>query len=419
VGKRISRTRRSPTKAADNPHSFVSVCDATAGVVIHEPLDGCANLGMASRVDLVVLQPTPFCNIDCSYCYLPDRDNRAVMSEATLINIFREVFACVSQPRKLSVLWHAGEPFVLPAQWYEKAFALIDELAPPGIVVLHCFQTNGTLLNEEWCRLLKWRQASIGISVDGPQEIHDAVRRTRKGTGSFTRVMAGIALLRAYHVEFSVLSVLTTRSLDAPKALFDFYDEIGVKKISFNFEEIEGIHKTSSLQAAGAVDSYKHFLRTFCVLVREKNKDWRIREIADIHGQMSSTHWENALNIPGRILSFDHCGNVSTFSPELLTMKDHTFGNFVIGNIRDGSIITMLNSEEARNIGREIARGVELCRSSCRYFDCCRGGAPSNKISENGSFNSTETVNCRFRIKATTDFILEELRNGIRAVITP
>ena len=103
------------------------------------------------RIQLLVVQPTPFCNIDCRYCYLPDRTNKAVVAEATLANLFSQVFASGWVRDGVTIVWHAGEPMVLPIDFYRRAFRLIDGLKPAGVALSHSFQTNGTLIDDAWC----------------------------------------------------------------------------------------------------------------------------------------------------------------------------------------------------------------------------------------------------------------------------
>jgi len=370
----------------------------------------------ASSVALVVVQPTPFCNINCSYCYLPERANRAVMSLATVEDIFRQVFSVAPPHEPLAIVWHAGEPMVLPPAWYSAAFAVIDEFAPPQMRPRHRFQTNGMLLDDEWCRFLKTHADAVRVrvSIDGPEDIHDAHRRTRNGEGTFAKVMAGIQRLQAHGIDFGVISVLTARSLAAPEALFDFYESIGVTDIAFNFEEIEGANRTTSLSEPGAVERYKRFLRVFCALSRDRERDCTVRAISDAYSYLFEIEPPDTANVvAGRILSFDYRGGMSTFSPELLTCRHPLYGDFVLGNIRDSTIRAILNGDKAHAIGKDIADGVALCRSSCDYFRYCGGGAPSNKLSENGTFRSTETIHCRFRVKGTIDALLEDMRNAI------
>ncbi len=125
------------------------------------------------KIELLVVQPTPFCNIDCSYCYLPDRSSKAVMSDETLHNLFAQVFASGWASDGLSIVWHAGEPMVLPIEFYRRAFRTIEGLKPPDVAVRHSFQTNGTLVNDRWCEFFAEEDVKVGVSIDGPKRFHD------------------------------------------------------------------------------------------------------------------------------------------------------------------------------------------------------------------------------------------------------
>lgn len=149
------------------------------------------------QIQLLVVQPTPFCNIDCRYCYLPDRSSKAVVADETLGNLFRQVFASGWASDGLSVVWHAGEPMVLPIDFYRRAGALIDRLRPPSLTVRQSFQTNGTLIDDAWCEFFAEMQINVGVSIDGPQLLHDKNRVTRSGRGTFDRTIAGITTAEA------------------------------------------------------------------------------------------------------------------------------------------------------------------------------------------------------------------------------
>ena len=175
--------------------------------------------GAPPRIELLVVQPTPFCNIDCRYCYLPDRNTKAVISEATLLTLFTQVFASGWTRDELNIVWHAGEPMVLPIAFYRSAFALIERLKPAGMHVSNAFQTNGTLITDEWCALFAEWKMRIGVSIDGPRHHHDRNRKTRSGQGTFDKTIAGIRLLRKHRVPYHVITVLTAESMAAPQEI--------------------------------------------------------------------------------------------------------------------------------------------------------------------------------------------------------
>jgi uncharacterized protein len=134
----------------------------------------------ATRLGLLVLQPTPFCNLDCRYCYLPDRANRARMTMATLAAAVEQVVEAGLFGEELSIVWHAGEPMVVPRAWYAEAIARVRDIVPSSTRVEHNFQTNATLVDRAWCDFIAAHGIRVGVSVDGPAFLHDAARHTAR-----------------------------------------------------------------------------------------------------------------------------------------------------------------------------------------------------------------------------------------------
>jgi uncharacterized protein len=367
----------------------------------------------APTIELLVVQPTPFCNIDCRYCYLPGRNSKAVMARETLRNLFAQVFASGWARGGLSVVWHAGEPMVLPIEFYRDAFALIDGLKPADIEVVHSFQTNGTLIDEDWCRFFAEARINLGVSIDGPRHFHDRNRLTRSGRGTFDKTIAGIRLLRRHEVPFHVISVLTEASLAAPDEMFDFYLSEGIAQVCFNVEESEGGHVSQSFAEAGIDRAYYRFLSEFWRLSSvHPGKIEFIREIEHALHQVirpKEAPMRNQLVEPFAVTSVDWAGNVSTFSPELLGLKNPAYGDFLIGNVNRQTLAEMAAAPALRRMHADIAAGVALCRGTCDYFSVCGGGEPVNKLFENGSFVSAQTTYCRMTRMRATDLVLDAL----------
>jgi len=365
------------------------------------------------RIQLLVVQPTPFCNIDCRYCYLPDRTNKAVVAEETLANLFKQVFASGWADEGLSVVWHAGEPMVLPIAFYRRAFALIDELKPPGLSLKHSFQTNGTLLDDDWAVFVAEAQINVGVSIDGPRRFHDLNRVTRSGRGTFDKTIAGVRRLREHGVPFHVISVLTSESLAAPREMFEFYLSEGIDHVCFNVEESEGDHRSESFAEAGIEDAYYRFLSEFWRLSAEHPGKIRfIREIDDAQRNVlrpREASFFNQLATPFAITSMDWTGNIATFSPELLGLKSGLYDDFVLGNVNRDLLVDLADRPLLARMRDDIDAGIALCRQTCEYFSVCGGGEPVNKLFENGSFATSETVYCRMTKKRVTDLVLDRL----------
>ena len=365
------------------------------------------------KIELLVIQPTPFCNIDCRYCYLPNRNAKAVVAPATLANLFTQVFASGWLEDSLSVVWHAGEPMVVPIGFYRDAFQLIDRAKPRELTVTHSFQTNGTLIDDAWCEFFAEAHVNLGVSIDGPKLFHDRNRRTRSGHGTFDKTIAGIRRLRRHNVTFHVISVLSAVSMAAPREMFDFYVEEGIERVCFNVEESEGDHVSQSFADSDVEGAYYRFLGEFWRLSSAMpGKIKFIREVEHALQQVirpKDAPFSNQLVEPFAITSMDWAGNISTFSPELLGLKNAQYGDFLLGNINHDALVEMPQRGNLARMLKDIQAGVAMCRERCEYFSVCGGGEPVNKLAENGSFVSTETTYCRVTKMRATDLVLDAL----------
>jgi uncharacterized protein len=365
------------------------------------------------RIQLLVVQPTPFCNIDCRYCYLADRTNKSVVSAETLRNLFSQVFSSGWADEGLSVVWHAGEPLVLPIAFYRDALAMIEALRPAGIPVKHSFQTNGTLIDDAWCTFIAETGIAVGVSIDGPRLLHDRNRVTRSGRGTFDKTIGGIRRLQAHGVPFHVISVLTAESLAAPREMFDFYLTEGIEHVCFNVEESEGEHRSQSFAQTGIEDAYYAFLSEFWRLsAAHPGRLHFVREIDDAQRNIFRPHgagFFNQLATPFAITSMDWTGNIATFSPELLGLKSPIYNDFVLGNINRDRLTDLPQRPLLQQMKADIDAGIAMCRERCEYFSVCGGGEPVNKLFENGSFASAETTYCRMTKMRVTDLVLDRL----------
>jgi uncharacterized protein len=361
---------------------------------------------------LIIIQPTPFCNIDCAYCYLPLRNDRTTLSLDQIDLIFTKLLAFPTVSGRVTVVWHAGEPLVLGPDYYEAAFERIKERQPDGLIVDHAFQTNGILINDSWCDLFERWKVGVGVSVDGPEHIHDTARKTRSGRGTHRKTVAGIEHLRRRSIPFYVISVLTRAAMMDPSGMFSFYRDQDIREVGFNIEEQEGIHVTSTLSSGGDKDNVLSFFRRFSELMKENEFPIVVREFEET--LISIRYFNNAgpinnLVIPFGLITVDVHGHVYTFSPELAGYSSPDFETFSLGNIFDADFNDLENSSVLTAMRAQIDHGISLCRAECSYFSMCGGGVPSNKLFENGTFASTETMYCRITKKYVTDFLLSTI----------
>ncbi len=265
-------------------------------------------------------------------------------------------------------------------------------------------------------RILYRTAVNVGVSIDGPRHLHDRNRVTRSGRGTFDKAIAGIRLLRAAGVPFHVISVLSSDSMACPKEMFDFYLAEGIDHVCFNVEESEGGHVSQSFAEAGIETAYYQFLREFWRLsANAPGKLTFVREIEHAIGQVirpKDAPFANQMVEPFAITSVDWAGNISTFSPELLGLKNAEYGDFLLGNVNRDALGDLLERPALARMLRDIQAGVEMCRASCEYFSVCGGGEPVNKLAENGTFASTETRYCRLTKMRGTDLVLDAIERA-------
>ncbi|MBD2605271.1 GRRM system radical SAM/SPASM domain protein [Scytonema hofmannii FACHB-248] len=372
---------------------------------------------MDFKTNLVVIQSTPLCNIDCRYCYLPDRSEKKRLSMETLQRIAESFFdSPYVSNEEITFLWHAGEPLAVPPDFYEEAFEIVRRANINNAEVVHTFQTNATLINQKWCDLIKRWNVRIGVSVDGPKYIHDANRVDKAGKGTFDSVIRGIDILHKHDIPITTITVVTKNSVEKPDELWRFFVKNNIRSIAFNPEEVDGCNKFSTLNEDDSAKRYKAFLERIAFLRDTEKPDMLIREADAFTERITQSHdlAYSMLNNPFCTLSFDCEGNVSTFCPELLTSRNERFGDFTFGNVWNSSLEDIFSqSQKFQKIYSEIELGKQKCKETCEYFSVCGGGNPSNKFSETTRFDVTETEYCRIAVKATCDAMLNHLERKL------
>lgn len=376
---------------------------------------------LQNQLGLLVIQPTPFCNINCDYCYLPERDSNRKMSTAVLQKTIEKVFASDLIGESLTIVWHAGEPLAVPISFYEEAFKTIASLSVATEKIFHSFQTNGTLINDKWCEFIKKHNIRVGLSIDGPAFVHDAHRKDRQGRGTHARVMEGVQCLRKHGIDFHVIAVVTEQALDHPDEVFQFFLDNDIRQVGFNIEEIEGTNQSSTLASHSVEQKVTKFFERIFQLQKQANGAVRIREfdrafqaiLACSSGQGVDILKGNDQTTPFGIISVDTNGNFSSFSPELLGMQSAEYGDFCFGNMLVDELHSISKNNKFNQVLQDIEKGNQICSQSCEYYFLCGGGAPSNKYYENGTFASGETMYCRNSIKTPLDIVLADLESSL------
>lgn len=332
-----------------------------------------------------------------------------------LKKIVLELFSSSIVKQPIDFLWHLGEPLAVPISFYKSAFSFIEELGKEsGIDYSLTFQTNAMLINQEWIKLIKKYNVNVGVSIDGPDFIHDRKRVDRKKRGTHKQVMNGVKMLQQANMTFGVIMVVSKESLDFADEICDFFMDNNIYDIGFNIDEMDGSNLTTSFSCVED-EKVKSFINRLLERSVASNGQLKVRELWLNIGPFTMNIAEpiNIANQPFRILNFDSHGNYSTFCPELLNSNSKEYNDFIMGNIMTDGLDSITTNPIYLKVKKEIDKGVENCKKLCGYWSFCGGGCPSNKFFEKGEFLVTETIACKYHKKMVVDVLANHFENNL------
>lgn len=352
-----------------------------------------------SLIKHVVIQPTTLCNLNCSYCYLPDRKMSKVM-QPTVTTAVAKSIERLNHPA--TIVWHGGEPLACGFSAFTKLMEPLETLFENG-KVRHSIQTNATLINDEWCKLFYQKNFKIGISIDG-NEKHNSRRVTWGNNHSFHSVMRGITKLKEHKLRFGIIAVVGLGNIGEARELYEFAVSLDCDSLAINIEEKEGLNKNAEPLS---VDLVKQFWKDLFTAWKEKPLI-RIRELNRVFRWLSFSN-EHRIGIFDQnvwpTISTD--GDVVVLSPEFASVDINQRNQFVVGNILERPLDEIVIAAFDSWYVRDYIKGIGRCSDTCPYFQFCRGGHASNKFFELHDISGTETLNCVYTKQKLLDAALE------------
>jgi uncharacterized protein len=273
--------------------------------------------------------------------------------------------------------WHGGEPLLAGIEFYRKVLRFQITHKPADKKIINGIQTNGTLINEEWCRFLAREHFLVGISIDGPAEFHDVCRRTKDNQTSWKQVYKGYQLLKKHSILPEILCVVNSENVRQPLVIYNFFKQIGAKYITF-LPLVEHEHGSSAGVSRNSVKSeqYGHFLSNIF-------DEWVEKDIGEIKIQIFEEAARSAFNQEHTLCVFKiNCGGVPVvehngdfFSCDHFVNREH-----LLGNIKDHSLTYFLDSKEQKLFGK--AKSLKLPRycKECEVRTMCNGECPKNRF---------------------------------------
>jgi len=363
---------------------------------------------------VTVFHPTRFCNLDCRYCWAPDKDDNLKLSLPILSEVLTQIYAR-SDLSNCDFLWLTGEPLVMGLDYFKSAVSLCKDLKPHHLSPEFIIQTNGTLINDAWAEFFAEHDFVVGVSIDGPKHIHDLQRVTKAGTGSFDATLRGINLLVKHGVKGSAICVISKATLNtSPDELFSFFYE---RKIAWSYllEAKIGEHAASD-RALDKSDLPK--LQTFLGRLIElwgKHHGTYIRDFDQLSRRLfGAVGFQSNYNNLGclDILNVTAEGDFYWGNPELLSATKGDLRHIRF-NMSNADVWKCRESAEFKKVEREIHDGISKCQSQCPYFAGCQGGNPAHKYYQYGRFDITSHLTCELNDQIIPNLLINKLEREL------
>lgn len=348
----------------------------------------------------LMAKPTSFhCNLKCDYCFYLEKEQKVVtqpkkshaapyaMSDEVLRSYIKNYIQ--SQPGdEVEFAWQGGEPTMAGIPFFEKALKYQQQFAK-GKTIRNSLQTNGVLLNETWCHFLRNNNFLVGLSIDGPEALHNAYRVTNTGQPTFKIVMRAAELLHQHRVEFNTLTVINSLNAQHPTEVYQF-----LKSIHSNFHQYIPVVESRALYGAGEINTLNSYgdadtLLPFSVDANDYGNfmtavfdEWVKKDVGSVYIQL----FESALSAwfgyqPSLCIFQKSCGNAMVIEQngDIYACDHYVYKNYKLGNIQTDKLTKLHQSKKQRKFGQDKTNLSQACQA-CKYKFACHGGCPKHRL---------------------------------------
>lgn len=355
----------------------------------------------------ILAKPTgAVCNLDCKYCFFLSKEmlypgSRFRMADELLESYIKQLLEAHQVP-EVTIAWQGGEPTLMGLDFFKRSVDYVEKFKKTNQQVQHTMQTNGTKLDDEWCAFFKENDFLIGLSVDGPKEVHDTYRVNKGGQGSFDQVMGGLEFLRKHMVDFNILCSVHAANSDRPLEVYRFFrDELGAEFMQFipiverateqllplaNLGWSEDIGKERPLYVQQgnlitdrtvSAEQYGQFLSTIF-------DEWVMRDVGKVYVQLFDVTLGSWIGQHNLCIFSPTCGNALALehNGDLYACDHYVEPDYLLGNIMEERMIDLVASEKQRKFGQDKYDTLPKYCQECEVLFACYGGCPKNRFIE-------------------------------------
>lgn len=334
------------------------------------------------------------CNLDCHYCYYLDKaiqygGKQAVMSDE-LLELYVKQYIEANDVPQVTFCWHGGEPLLLGIEFYRKAMRWQKKYAN-GKQIDNTLQTNAILINSEWCEFFAENNFLMGISIDGPKDIHDNFRLTKSNKPTFDTVMEAIKMLKAHNVEFNTLSVVNSLSEGRGAEIYHFFKQLGSKYMQFlpaveHVIDKDGFHRPLivSPETEGArIAEWSVSSKGYGQFLIDIFDQWIVADVGQYYVQMFDASLAQWCGVqPGVCSMGETCGDalVVEHNGDVYSCDHFVYPEYKLGNITEKPLINIYKSRAREQFGLNKRNTLPNECMRCNYYFACRGECPKHRF---------------------------------------
>jgi len=325
------------------------------------------------------------CNLNCDYCFYKSKkelydDIDCRMSDKVLEAYISQYINATHIP-EITFSWQGGEPTLMGIDFFKKAIKFQEKYKKPGMRIFNNIQTNGILLDDEWCQFFRKNNFLVGISIDGPRELHDAYRNDRKGNPSFNKVMRAIGLMQKNEVQFNILATVNRVNADHPIEVYKFFkEEIVAQFIQFipivELEMEDPDAKIKVTNESVLPEQYGDFL----IAVFD---EWIKKDVGNVYIQIFDAALASWVNYPPSVCLFaPTCGTamIIEHNGDLYSCDHYVDSEHLLGNIMEIPMEELVSSSQQLQFGLDKKDKISLNCMQCDFKFACYGACPKHRI---------------------------------------
>jgi uncharacterized protein len=336
-----------------------------------------------SREFQIFVKPVDaLCNLRCKYCYYLCKkpiypDSQSFIMDEDILERYIVQNIEASTEETINFSWHGGEPLMAGIDFFRKAVALQKKHKPYGRMIINGIQTNGTLIDDQWASFLAEENFMVGISIDGPGDLHNRYRTTSDGRSSLHLALRGYDILRNHRIECEILCVVNSFNVKFPLVVYNFFKQIGAKYLTF-LPLVERRPGTKSGVSRASVHSVE-----FGLFLNSVFDEWIENDIGKIKIQVFEEAARTAFNQDHTLCIFKkNCGGVPVIehNGDFYSCDHFVNKENLVGNIKDGSVTDFLDSERQQAFGKAKSNTLPRYCVECEVKSMCNGECPKNRF---------------------------------------